>query len=41
VTGLIRKRGAAPWLGDYYLVVDDPSKVVLFNSINPRPLPRP
>jgi hypothetical protein len=41
VTGLIRKRGEAPWLGDYYLVVDDPSKVVLFNSINPRPLPRP
>jgi len=38
VTGLIRPKGEAPWLDDYYIVVDDPSQVVLFNSIAPRPL---
>ena len=41
VTGLIRQRGEASWRADYYIVVDDPTKVVLYHSIAPRPLPRP
>jgi hypothetical protein len=41
VTGQIRQGSEGFWRGDYYMVVDDPSKVVLFNSIAPRPIPQP
>src|SRR5262249_49109298 len=42
VTGLVRRRGdALPGLEEYYIVIDDPSKVHLFNSVAPRPLPQP
>jgi hypothetical protein len=40
VTGLVRHSSESPWLGEYYIEVDDPSKVVLFHSIAPRPVPK-
>ena len=36
VTGVVRKGGGASFAEDYYIDVDDPAKVVLFNSIAPK-----
>jgi hypothetical protein len=40
VTGLVRNGGGSPFAEDYYIEVDDPSKVALFLSVAPKPLRR-